>query len=270
MTFSDVSQAKKANTHLHSYELPYNVNRIQLKPTRVESTASQNFTQPSGVKVLVSWFPLPAREKAYIKCKSRDIADEIVYNLNRQMTSTLSEISFVQKLGGDIAVFVRMTDDEFTLRKQLEGCCTTSQVEGVSKITVPSNELYEVDLQAEKEKLMEVMKDFGTVQVLKLWFANCKKVRACIVFEKFESAEDVILKLNEKRDVLGVRAMYLELEKKREITCDGRLYDKIRREIEALKNDEIIIEVEPRQRRKKIIISGEDPQVSYTCLCVEI
>ena len=270
MTYSDASEAEKANYSLRSGlypdELPHNVLNVQLKPTRVESAASQNYTQHSGVKVLVSWFPLPASGRAYIKCKSdRVIAGEIVRNLNQQMTHIVANTSFVQK-SGDIAVQVNETDDEFTVRKRLEDCCTVSQVEGVSKITVPSKPMLNINLEVEKEKLSEVMNDFGTVRVLKPWVANCQKVRSCVVFEDLESAQDVILKLNGKRDMLGVRAMYLEMESRKEVTCDGRMYDKIKKEIDALKNDEINIEVEQRGKRKKIIITGEDPQVSYVYL----
>jgi hypothetical protein len=193
------------------------------------------------------------------------IAGEIVRNLNQQMTHIVANTSFVQK-SGDIAVQVNETDDEFTVRKRLEDCCTVSQVEGVSKITVPSKPMLNINLEVEKEKLSEVMNDFGTVRVLKPWVANCQKVRSCVVFEDLESAQDVILKLNGKRDMLGVRAMYLEMESRKEVTCDGRMYDKIKKEIDALKNDEINIEVEQRGKRKKIIITGEDPQVSYVYL----
>jgi hypothetical protein len=255
-------------------ELPYNVIDIQLKPTRAESAASQNYTQPSGVKVLVSWFPLPASGRAYIKFErvdSQDTAEEIVRSFNEKMPPAMVVVnrSFVQK-SGDIAVPVHETDDEFTVRKQLEDCCTTSQVEGVSKITVPSKHLSNIDLNVEKEKLNEVMKDFRTVRVLKPWVANCQKVRACVVFENLKSAEDVILKLNGKMDILGVRAIYLEMDNRKDVTCDGRMYDKVRNEIEALKNDDVSIEVEQCQKRKKIMITGDNPRVSCTFLYVKI
>ena len=269
VTYSDVSQADEAKNFLcsglGSDELPYNVLKVQLRPIRVESVASEDYTQHSGVKVLVSWFPLHANGIAYIKCtrvNDRDIAKEIVNNLNQQqITLTMADRPAVIKDSGDIAIRISEKDDEFTVKKRLEICCTASQIEGISKITVPSKP-FGIDIEKEQEELNEIMDGFGTVRILKLWVANCKKVRACVVFEDLEKANDVILELNGETDILGVRAMYLELESKREVMCDERLYNKIREEINALKNEEINIEVEPRGKRKKIIITGEDPQVS--------
>ena len=272
VTYCDANQAEIAKNFLRCArdqdELPYNVRDVQLKPTFTESVVPQIYTEPSGVAVLVSWFPFPASGKAYIKCKNRDIAVEILQNLNEQQSFQNDQPNrynraFQQKSGGDIALCVQETDNEFTVRKQLEDCCTALQNESVSKITVPSKPPDDVDLEAEKAKLVEVMKDFRIVKVLNHWVANCKKVCARVVFEDLRSAEGAILELNEKMNVMGVRAMYLELESKREVMCDERLYNKIREEINALKNEEINIEVEPRGKRKKIIITGEDPQVSH-------
>ena len=244
--------------------------KIQLRPIPTESVASQIYTQPSGVTVLVNWFPLPASGKAYIKCNSRDIAVEIVDNLNQQMAPTAVngyKRAFLQQPSGDVALHVQETDDEFTVKKNLKDYCTELQNESILKIVVPSKPSPdEVDRDAEKAKLVEVMKDFGSVNVLRPWVANRKKVCARVVFEHLDSAEDAIQKLHEQMDVMGARAMYLELESRREVTCDGRMYDKIKKEIDSLKNDEIDIEVEQRGKRKKIIITGEDPLVSVAFL----
>ena len=275
MTYSDPTQGKRACTIIQSSQdedesLLYNVKRIQLKPRRVESATSQSNPQPSGVKVLLSWFPLPASGKAYIKCTCPDIAQQIVHNLNQQLNPFLlyRNRSFIQKSGdGDIAVFVQQMDDEFTVRKKLDDCCTAFQIESISKITVPSKpSLWKIRLEEEKEKLLEAMKDFRNLKVLSLWFANCKKVRACVVFEDLVCAEEVINELNGRIGVLGARAMYLELEGKREVTCDARVYDKIKKEIDGLKGDDVTIKVEPRQKRKKIIVTGDDPQVCCASL----
>ena len=272
VTYCDANQAEIAKNFLRCArdqdELPYNVRDVQLKLTFTESVVPQIYTEPSGVAVLVSWFPFPASGKAYIKCKNRDIAVQILQNLNEQRSFQNDQLNrynraFQKKSGGDIALCVQETDNEFTVRKQLEDCCTALQNESVSKITVPSKPPDDVDLEAEKEELNELMDGFGTVRILKLWVANCKKVRACVVFEDLEKANDVILELNGETGILGVRAMYLELESKREVMCDGRMYDKIKKEIDALKNEEINIAVESRGKRKKIIITGEDPQVSH-------
>ena len=274
VTYSDVDQAEEANRSLRfdldQDDLPNNVRKIELRPIPAESVASQIYTQPSGVTVLVSWFPLPASGKAYIKCNSPDFAVKIVDNLNQQMAPTAVngyKRAFLQKPSGDVALHVQETDDEFTVRKQLEHCCTELQSGTVHKIVVPSKPSPdEVDRDAEKAKLVEVMKDFGSVNVLRPWIANCKKVCARVVFEDLDSAEDAILKLHEQMDVMGARAMYLELESRREVICDGRMYDKINKEIRKLKNDKIDIEVKPRGKRKKIIITGEDPLVSAAFL----
>ena len=271
MTYSDPGHAKKVCTFIRSAldedDLPYNVREIQLKPSRrIESATSQSNTQLSGVNVLVSWFPLPASEKAYVKCTCPDIAQEIVHNLNQQLSSCRST-AFVKKSGGDIAFFVEQTDDEFTVRKKLEECCTAFQVESITKITVPSKPPREIDLEEEKEKLIEVMKQSGALKVLRLWVANCQKVRACVMFEDLDCAGKVIKELNGKMDIIGVRAIYLEFQGKREVTCDGRVYDKIKKEIFALKDDNnVSIEVETRQKRKKIIVTGDDREVCCTFL----
>lgn len=274
MTYTDPGDAEEACTVIRSAQdedellLPYNVKRIQLKPSRrVDSATSQSNAQPSGVKVLVSWFPLPASGKAYVKCKVPVVAQEIVDNLNN--LNQLSPVSCknracIQKSSGDIALFVQQTDDEFTVRNELEECCTSFQLEHISKITVPSKPSpSRIDLEEEKEKLIEVLKEFENLKVLKLWVANCQKVRACVVFEDLDYAQEVIEELNREMDKIGVRAIYMEFEGKREVMCDGRVYDKIKKEIDALKDDDndVNIEVEPRQKRKKIIVTGEDPQV---------
>ena len=271
MTYSDPNHAEEVCTSIRSTldedDLPYNVKKIQLKPSRrIESATSQSNNQLSGVKVLISWFPFPASGKAYVKCKCPDIAQNIVHNLNQQLPSPLScrNKAFIQKSGGDIALFVQQTDDEFTVRKELRECCTAFQVESISKITVPSKPSpRKIDLEEEKEKLIEVIKQSGSLKILNLWVANCQKVRACVMFEDLDCAAKVIEELNEEMGIIGVRAIYLEFEGKREVTCDGRVYDKIKKEIFALKNDDnnVNIEVEPRQKRKKIIVTGDDPQV---------
>lgn len=251
--------------------LLYNVKRIQLKPRRVESAASQSNPQPSGVKVLLSWFPLPASGKAYIKCTCPDIAQQIVDNLNRQLSLSLLDRNraFIQKRGGDIALYVQQTDDEFTVRKCLDDCCAAFQLESISKITVPSKPSPgRIDLEEEKEELIEVMKEFGILKVLTLWVANCQKVRACVMFEDLDCANEVIEELNGEMSIMGVRAIYLELEDKREVTCEARVYDKIKKEIDGLKGNDVTIEVEQRHKRKKIIVTGDDPQVC--CLRVMI
>ena len=280
MTYSDPDHAEEVCTFIRSaldeddLLLPYNVKKIQLKPSRrIESATPPSNTQHSGVKVLISWFPFPASGKAYVKCKCPDVAQEIVHNLNQQLPSPLSyrNKAFIQKSGGDIALFVQQTDDEFTVRKKLEECCTAFQFESISKITVPSKPSpWKIDLEEEKEILIEVMEQetSGSLKILKLWVANCQKVRACVMFEDLDCAAEVIEELNEEMDIIGVRAIYLEFEGKREITCDGRVYDKIKKEIFALKDDDndVNIEVEPRQKRKKIIVTGDDPQVCCTFL----
>lgn len=281
VTYSDVNEAKKARKFLHDMHqsvdsLTSNVSSIQLKPIRVETGASQTSCQPSGVKVLVSWFPFPAREIAYIKCDNRGTAAVIVDNLNKELLTRLSK-TFLKK-SGDIAIPVLTTDDEFTVRERLECCCTAIELEGVQKITVPSKlspqgavqgfgghcleNVQSIDIETEKAELATALKDYGSSKVLNAWVANCQKVRACVLFESLASAEKVIRDLNGLVGKLGVRRVYLELENKREIVCDGRIYEKIRKNLEAMKCDGVDIEVESRQKRKKILVTGDDIQVS--------
>ena len=276
VTYSE-ARGTEENTFFNNLEdnggLPYNVSKIKLKPTQSETTApAHNYTSSCGVQIVVTWFPLPASGKAYIKCNDKDTAEGIVVNVNGQVKPTLVQkrnTAFLQKSGDDIALHIQPTDDEFTIRKLLETSCTALQLENVSKITVPSQPSpFPVDLKTETEELMELMQDFGATQVLNTWFANCKKVRAALLFEDFDSAEDAILTLNGQMDMLGVRRIYLEFGNRRDIMCDGRMYEKIRKEIETMKNDELNIEVEQRPKRKKIIITGKNSQVRYANLVI--
>ncbi|XP_028412748.1 ATP-dependent RNA helicase DEAH12, chloroplastic-like [Dendronephthya gigantea] len=265
VTYISTDEAEKARKFLNfvdPLDLPYNVQKIKLSPIRVERATSQDNTQPSGIKVLVSWFPLPASGRAYIKCKSREVTDMIVQNLDCVLApvESLKPKIFVKKDSGDICIHVRETADEFTVRKQLESCCTISQIENISKISVPSKQS-KIDPEEEKEKLIEVLKDFGPVRILKPWIANSQKVLAYAIFEDLNSAEKTVLELNERNGVIGARAMYLEFAKKVEVMCDGRIFEKIRKEIEALKKDDVTISNEQCQRRRKIIVTGDDPKV---------
>ena len=241
--------------------------RIDLKPTRADIAAPQDCNQPSGVKVIASWFPLPASGKAYIKCKTRDIAGTITCYLNRLPPNSIGASS-VQKKTGDISITVRETDDEITVREKLEECCPMCVVENVVKITVPAKPTPDLDLEVEKQKLVEVMKDYGAVKVLKPWLlVYCKKVRAPVIFKDLESAQETIENLNGVMGKLGERRLYMEFESKREVTCDGRLFEKIRSEVNALKSEDVDIEVEQRQKRRKIIVTGENPEVGCLSYC---
>ena len=257
VTYSDVRVADEAKSYINNLdlsEMPYNVERINLRFSRFESVTPQNNSQSSGVRVLVSWFPLPTHGIAYIKCRSPAIAMQIVHQISETLTKSKSSL----KRSGDVAVHVDREDDEFTVKELLEGCCTPLQIEAVSKITVPSvNE--DVNLDVEREKLFGIMKEFECLQVLKLWLANCKKVRACVVFEDLETAKRVVRVLNKKIGVLGARAMYMEFDNKREIMCDGRVYEKIRKTVEEMKRkkEDVEIQVEKCHKRMKMTVTGD-------------
>lgn len=262
VTYSDADEAEKAINFLESeldpeVDLPYNVDEIVLKPARVESATTQESFRPSGVTIIVSWFPLPARGIAYIKCRNEDTI-AILENFNRNMASNCKR-PFVTK-SGDIGLSIQETDDEFTVWQNLESCCSISQVKSVSKVTVPSKPLLDIKLEEEKKKLTELMEDFGATKVINIWVAN-KKVCARVLFKDLGTAEGVIEELNGEMEQIGVRAVYLELEDRAEVMCDGRMFEKIRKEIEALKKDEVAISYEQCGRRKKIIVTGDDPKV---------
>ena len=94
------------------------------------------------------------------------------------------------------------------------------------------------------------MKEFGRFKVLlPLRVSNCQKVQACVVFEDLDSANEVIEELNGEMSIMGVRAIYLELEDKREVTCEARVYEKIKKKIDGLKGNDVI-EVEQRHAQR--------------------
>lgn len=262
VTYSCADESEKAKKWVNGrdpHDLRSNVKKVRLSPTRVERTTFQNNAPPSGIRVLVSWFPLPASGRAYIKCKGREVAEMIVRNLDCIFLPMGSPQPFVKK-SGDISIPVRETADEFIVRKQLESCCTASQIENISKITVPSKTSSEIDPVEEKEKLIDVLKDFGAVRVLKPWITK-SQVQACAIFEELTIAEKIIQEFNGRTGVIGVRAVYLEFDKKVEVTCDEKFFGKIRKEIEALREGDVTISYEQYGGRRKIIVTGDDPKV---------
>ena len=123
--------------------LPYNVKKIQLKPSRrIESATSQSNNQLSSVKVLISWFPLPASGKAYVKCKCPDIAQNIVHNLidnYHRLYRAETKHLYKNQVVITLYLFSKQMMNLITVRieKKLEECCTAFQVERIAKNTVP-------------------------------------------------------------------------------------------------------------------------------------
>lgn len=229
--------------------LPSNVKEIKLKPFQL--TAKQPYVPAyTGARIIVTWYPFPSTGSAYIKCRSKEVAGELCSKLKAS----------INELTGDIKMEITRFDDESTVAKKIDA----SGCQSDTKITVPSYLAGKsVRIEEEKRKLFKVLSKFGKIHIVNT-IARCYKIIANVVFVNFEDAMKAIEELDGTTGELGARAVYIEPEGTSEISCDKRLYGRIKQTVKKLEEHEDVklkVEDVQRSRNMKITVTGDNGEV---------
>ena len=239
-------------------ELPYNVEKIQLKPCRVERLQPQNSV--TGTNVRVTWFPFPATGVAYIKCANDCIADQLI---NHLVLPVQFRVRRNKNSACEVLLTVGHEENDSTVAKKVEECGV--EMGAISRITVPSRrDGKDVDVGVEKQNVLKRMEEFGKVRLLSTWVANCQKLNARLVFADLATAKKAIEELHGKIGELGARAVYVELDGECEIFCNKRLHEKIKMRLQKIntENEDVDLTEENKGGRGvKIKVTGKNAEV---------